>query len=162
MKQALFLLPLLLCFQGCNESNAGSPPAQESGKDTLVSRVLHESSFNQYGDQTSKSTVIIRDIQSYENELAKRSDEYREPVNFETHTVLLVDMGRRNSGGYRIWVESVVAENNYVRAQVILSFPGENCVVAAAITNPYQFVEVSTTKDILLTEKIEIHDCPSS
>ncbi len=161
MKYGIFLLPLILFLQGCNQSKADSPIEKEVLQEGISYQILHEGSDSSYPHPRSKSATILRDLNSYEDELYKRSNEYQKPVDFDTHTVLLIDMGPKNTGGYTLRIESLLTENDYVRAHVVFTVPGDTCVVATALTNPYKFIEVATTKDILVTEDVEVSDCES-
>lgn len=157
MKHALLLLPFALCLQGCDDSNADPSSADTQA---VSYQILHQAAVNAYGDETSKSAVLLRDYQSYEDELIKRSSDSAAAVNFDTHSVLLIDMGPKPTSGYRIRLDSLVTEGDYVRAQVIHSVSsGPNCNFGTALTNPYTFIEIESRKDVFVTEKVEVSDC---
>ena len=121
--------------------------------------ILHEAHYNEYADSTSKGFLVIKSQTEYENELLKRTSETVEAVNFEEETIVLIDMGTRNTGGYTIDIQSFTEENNYIRAKVLLTLPGENCVTTQAITNPFKLIMLKTIKDILVTEELSIASC---
>lgn len=153
MKRLLILVPFIFQIQGCNDVNAISPiPAIEY-------EILHEAHYNEYADSTSKGFLVIKSQTEYENELLKRTSETVEAVNFEEETIVLIDMGTRNTGGYTIDIQSFTEENNYIRAKVLLTLPGENCVTTQAITNPFKLIMLKTIKDILVTEELSIATC---
>ena len=153
MKRLLIIVPFIFQIQGCNDANATSPiPAIEY-------EILHEAHYNEYADSTSKGFLVIKSQTEYENELLKRTSETVEAVNFEEETIVLIDMGTRNTGGYTIDIQSFTEENNYIRAKVFLTLPGENCVTTQAITNPFKLIMLKTIKDILVTEELSIASC---
>lgn len=152
MKKILFLMPLLLPIQSCNDADATSvTPAVEY-------EVLHEINYNKYGDITSKSTTRISSESEYESELLKRSSESTQSVDFETESVLLVDMGLQSSGGYGL--SATFTENeDHVLASVVYQFPGAGCTTTQALTNPTKIFKLKSTKYILITEEITYSTC---
>lgn len=153
MKRLLILVPFIFQIQGCNEASATSPvPAIEY-------EILHEEQYNEYADSTSKSFLVIKSQTDYENELLKRTSEKAEAVNFEEETIVLIDMGTRNTGGYTINIQSFTVENDYIRAKVLLTLPGDNCGTTQALTNPFKLIKLKTKKDILVTEELSISSC---
>ena len=152
MKRLLILVPFLFQIQGCNDASATSPPP------TMGYEILHEFEYNEYANSTSKNAIIIRNQIDYENELIKRTSEAVKGVNFDEESIFLIDMGTRNTGGYSLNV--TFSENNdYVRANVTFTFPGEGCAVTEALTNPYKLIKLGSTKYILVTEEITFTSC---
>ncbi len=152
MKRLLILVPLLLQMQGCNDASATSPIS------SMEYEILHEFSHNEYGNSTSKSTIIIRNQIDYENELIKRTSEPAVAVNFQEESIFLIDMGSFGTGGYSLNV--TFSENNQnVKANVVLTFPGDNCAVSSAVSNPFKLIKLNTTKYILVTEEITFTSC---
>jgi hypothetical protein len=121
--------------------------------------VLNSGQYTQTGITTKKQAKVITSQIDYATELANYTYTAPTLVDFTRGKVLLVDMGVRNTGGYSIGVTSVSARENSVRANVLLVKPGPGCIVTQAITNPYQFVYISSTKEILITESLQIKDC---
>ncbi|WP_019028323.1 protease complex subunit PrcB family protein [Colwellia piezophila] len=156
MKRLLILIPFIFQIQGCYDANATSPPPPPQ---PVEYEIMHESQYNEYADSTSKSVIVIRNQTDYENELLKRTSESIKAVNFEKETILLIDMGTRNTGGYSIAIPSVTVENDHVRAQVLLGLPGNNCVTTEALTNPFKLIKLNTTNEILVTEEITVSSC---
>lgn len=148
----LSLFPLLSQLQGCNEASAESQP------DPIYTAVMHESTYNEYNDSTNKSSTVITSLEHYSRELLLRSSEPTQAVNFANESILLIDMGTRNSGGYSVSLESVSDAGDYIRANVVFTLPGD-CAVTTEITNPYQFIKIETSKEILVTESIELASC---
>jgi hypothetical protein len=153
MKRLLILVPFIFQIQGCNDANATSPiPAIEY-------EILHEAQYNEYADYTNKSVIIIKNQTDYKDELLKRTSETIKTVNFDEEIIVLIDMGTKNTGGYAIDIQTFTEENDYIRAKVILTFPGDNCTTTQALTNPFKLIKLKTTKDVLVTEELSISNC---
>jgi len=153
MKRLLIIVPFIFQIQGCNDASATSPvPAVEY-------EILHEAHYNEYADSTNKSFTVIKSQTAYKNELLKRTSETVKAVNFEEETIVLIDMGTRSSGGYAIDIQSFTEENDYIRAKVLLTVPGDNCVTTQGLTNPFKLIKLKTTKDVLVTEELSISSC---
>lgn len=153
MKKLLILVPLFFHIQGCNEANATSPPKN------IEHEVIHEAQYNEYSDSTSKSAIIIKTQSNYEKELLTRTSETTEIINFKEETIVLIDMGLRNTGGHTINIGSLIDNGEYVRANIVLTSPGNSCATTQANTNPFKLIKLKTTKDILVTEEIAISNC---
>lgn len=156
MKRLLILVPFMFQIQGCNDANATSPPPVDP---VIEYEVLHEAQYNEYANTTNKSVIIIKSQAEYENELLKRTSENIKTVNFEEETIILIDMGARNTGGHTINFESLFDGPEHIRAVVLLTLPGDNCVTTQAITNPFKLIKFKSTKEVLVTEELNISRC---
>ena len=112
--------------------------------------VIHGDHFIIDGDNTNKGSTVFRDEQSYVEALAQYSSDTPVEVDFSTHRVLLIDMGFRPSGGYTVDAVSIDDQDEAVKVNVNYTAP--SCGAAGVITNPYQFVLIPTTKEVLLNE----------
>ncbi len=63
-------------------------------------------------------------------------------VDFARHTVLLVDLGMRNTGGYAVTIESVELKEGKVVATVRSTAPGPRDIVTQALTSPWCMAEI--------------------
>jgi hypothetical protein len=120
---------------------------------------IHHGLYTESGTYTNKQSQVFVDQAGYSSELATYTSATPELIDFTNARVLLVDMGQRNTGGYAIAVTSVDVFNDYVTANVVLTKPGTNCMVTQALTNPYQFVVIPTTKEVLISESIVVNNC---
>ena len=121
--------------------------------------VLNSGYHTQTGLNTKKQTKVITSQTDYATELANYTYATPALVDFTLGKVLLVDMGIRNTGGYSIGVTSVSATYNSVLANVLLVKPGPGCIVTQAITNPYQFVYIPSTQEVLVSESLQLLVC---
>jgi hypothetical protein len=166
MKRIFMLSLLALPLLGCNDNNAnsGNPAGNEEALNSVApteaeSVLLHQAGATEYATYTSKSAMVIRNANDYADELLKRTTEAPKDVDFSEYTVLLLDMGQRSSGGHSIHMESAQWEEDHIRVRVILQVPGDNCIVTASLTNPFQILKLKTRKDILVTEEINYTVC---
>jgi len=152
-----FLLGLPLATSlvtGClTDSNAESPLPEN-----LFSELQH-GYYTNSGTFTKKQSKVITGQSDYEDELLNYTSDTPQTADFSQGRVLLVDMGPRNTGGYDITVKSVDVTDEYITAHVQLSIPGDNCTVTQAFTNPYQFVYIPTTKEVLISESYIRSNC---
>lgn len=154
----IIFLPLLLgvafSLSGCADDVITEDPLSESEFSELQSG-LHTDSDT----YTQKQSKVIVSQKDYDKELLVYTSASPESIDFVTGKVLLIDMGKRNTGGYSIKVTSIGVSENYVIAHVNLMKPGQNCLVTDALTNPYQFVFIPTQKEVLITERITLEEC---
>lgn len=161
--KVLFVLPvvgvLTSALSGCSaDSSADTTPTTSSQK-ALTRELTPESQFTENGLTTLKQAKIITSQADYDHELVTYTSGASTPLNFTSGKVLLVDMGERGSAGYFINVTTVDVSSTYVVANVTLTKPGSNCLVATVMTNPYEFVYIPTTKEILISESVIVNDC---
>lgn len=156
IKTLLFVVlsALTLSLHGC-----GSGADAESPLPELEFSILHSDLFIENGSFTSKGSKVITSQSQYETELMIYSSETSNTLDFSEGSVLLVDMGTRNTGGYSIEVTNITLHSDNVVVTVVFSKAGANCFTTPANTNPYQFVWVPSQSEILLTEKLAIVDC---
>ncbi len=68
-------------------------------------------------------------------------------------------MGVQINGGYSTKVSQVEEFDSYAKATVVYSHPGSGCFVTTALTQPYQFIEINTSKKLLVEEELQINNC---
>ncbi len=149
----LLLLTLsIFMLNGC-----GSEENADAGE--IEFTVLHENQYNEYANTTAKTVMVITNQNDYERELLTRSGEAIEQVDFEVSVILLIDMGPRNTGGYNVSLIAIKNLDSYLGVTIEYSIPGEGCSTTQAITNPYQFISVANTRDILVNETLHVKNC---
>ena len=158
--KVILLFILVLSWQGCGSASQTQDRAQ--GGSVLVPGAfvsLHSSTYISTGEYTNKRSEIFVDQLDYENELLNYSNETASTIDFTTNKVLLVDMGLRSSGGYSISVSKLEDFNQYALVTATLSVPGDNCGTASVLTNPFEFIQIATKKEVLIKEEIIFIDC---
>ncbi|NOX92104.1 MAG: protease complex subunit PrcB family protein [Gammaproteobacteria bacterium] len=150
----LLLSGMIVSILGCvNDSSAEGPLPEPMFSE--IQSGFHTDS----GTYTKKQSKVIVNQADYDEELLIYTGAQPASIDFSTGKVLLVDMGQRNTGGYSIKVTSIDVNENDVIAHVNLAKPGENCIVTTVLENPYQFVFISTRKEILITERVTLEEC---
>ena len=81
-------------------------------------------------------------------------------VDFSLYTVVLVAHEIVGSGGYDINIESVVQENNRIRANVVKTYPGENCATDSALTGPFKLYQIVDIHDVVDFYEESLQDPP--
>ena len=164
MKESILLFVLLISCAMISSCNVIVESEEEEGK--LDIEILHEGNILTTTDfsvfpnnKTRKQSLVFRSQEDYDDTLLEYTDEDSEILDFSEGRVLLVDMGPRGSGGYSTKISSVSEHNNYVLVNVVFYKPGTNCLASMATTNPFKFVWIPSTKEILVRETLEIKDC---
>lgn len=136
----------------------------ESGSETPLSTVSFKEIAS--GDYTISGVPENKKIEVYTSQSLFNSSLYQflQPlteytVDFTSKKVVLVSLGQSSSAGYAISAEKIEDYGDYIKLNVIITTPGENCVTASVITSPYQFIEIDSTKRIIFNERIEVVDC---
>ena len=80
-------------------------------------------------------------------------------VDFTTSRAVLLSMGARGSGGQSISAEAIEDYTDHIKLKILLSAPGNNCLVTLAFTSPYQFIEFDSLKTVVIEERLEVIDC---
>jgi hypothetical protein len=173
-KELLYLLPLLIILHGCSDSKAESSPAivtvepqaeaeaeaeAETETETDITFQTIHNGMWQISGSSNKSITLTSNQIAYEQALADRTTEVPENINFEQSMVVFLDVGTRTSGGYDISISSIVDDENYVTATVVLTIPSEGCPVTNAITNFFTVVKIDTRKEVLFTEQLQRTNC---
>ena len=121
--------------------------------------VLKEGNAPESGLFTRKQTKVIQTQADYKAELSRYTSAAPGTVDFSKGRVVLIDMGPRQSGGFSLKVAAVNISPNAVTVNLELIVPGPQCMVTAALTNPYQFIFIPTQKEILVSEKLVAATC---
>jgi hypothetical protein len=146
------LSSLPLFIQGC-----GPDAVAEDQVNELNYSVIHsETSFVNIELQ-SKGHRVFSSQEAYESELLNYSNELPVSIDFTQSQVVLLDMGVRPTSGYSIGIEEITENEDYVLLTVALYISkscGNSVSYTQALTHPFEFVEVTTSKEILIEEKL--------
>lgn len=131
-----FVLVGLVLLPGCLDENALAPGP-------LPIERLTPSGGAQSSGLADELRIVVREPISFAGLWKKAWPERPVPdVDFGTHTVLVVAMGEKSSGGYSIRVAEVTAEADGVAARVVATTPGPGCAVPTVMTQPVDFVSI--------------------
>ncbi len=125
--------------------NNGVCGSENSNSLTVTSSVLVER--NNGGISEIRDIEVITD----QNTLDERLAAYglvSVSVDFNEGQVILADAGPKNTGGYSIDIGSIEEFDNHVVANIDFLQPGPTCGVTNALTHPFSFVFVETTKEL--------------
>jgi hypothetical protein len=156
------LLAALSCLQACGSSEAAEDPLPSAPSVLIHSghdRSPAGGSLLDLDMAEGSSHRVIESQAVYEQMLRLYSREIPATVDFAQTKVLLVDMGTRNSGGHAVEVTGVTDHTYHVVAHVLFKRAGKGCATADAMTNPFQFVQISTTKEVLVQETLQVENC---
>ena len=96
---------------GCiNNTMAGNPHPESMFYE------LAKGEQTDYGTYTSKRTGVIQSQSEYNKTLVQYTASPPDSLDFDAGTVLLVDLGKRGSGGYSVEVSSVDVADDHVTA----------------------------------------------
>lgn len=152
------------CLIGC--SNRGHEPQVKNSQPEDVKQpaegmeVIHQGDeyMSGYGE---KKFQVISSKEQYEAALLsyQNSDAARR-VDFSAHKILLVDMGAR-SAQQALDSENITAvmDSYGVTVTLIDNIAGAGCVWPEIAVQPYIFLLVPTTQDILVREEWRINHC---
>lgn len=157
------ILIMLQLVTGCSsdENSEVMEPAEAAALGTNIDFSIIASGASGYFSQSStKIFEIFRDQDS--QNIANSLSGYGIPertIEFESKQTILLTTGRKSNGSHTIAVESVVDYGEYVRLNVLLSVRGSGCAVTAAISHPYQFIEINSRKELVIHESYVVTTC---
>ncbi len=121
--------------------------------------VMHKADYNIDDSQTSKAFKVLGSDIEYRTELGRYSVEVPKPIDFQTAQVIVSTMGSQVSGGYVVSALRADEFDEKVVVTVELRAPGESCVTTQAISNPYEFSLVPSSKPIEFIETHAVTEC---
>ena len=136
--------------------NDGVCGPENSGNVTVASSVIVLRGNGGVSEQTA--IEVISDQAALDSQLA-RYGEVPMAVDFNEGQVILFDAGPKNNGGFSIEVASIEAFDNHVEANIALLQPGPNCGVTNALTHPFIFVYIETTKELQVSNSTVTRNC---
>ena len=156
----LFLILLATTLFSCKTSQVVSTTSFEP---KVISFVELNSGTN--GDFPIKSNEVISNQSDYNKawEAAfKRFFDKQKParIDFENSMILLVTMGEKTSGGYKIKIDSIVENEKTIVVTVLETSPGKNCMTTSVMTYPHQIVELKkSTKEVVFKTIENTYNC---
>lgn len=103
-------------------------------------------------DQARFKTVFEADV--------KNAEIITPILDFEKTIAVAVHSGRRNTGGYRIYIEEVAEHSDKVVVRVVDEWPGRGCFTTQVITYPYVLASFANTNKTIKFESRTVNkDC---
>ncbi len=101
----------------------------------------------QHAGRTEPGKIVVDsqvDLERFWRQIQIRGDDYGEPpeVSFTEETVIVLFMGRRNTGGYSIEVDEVRAEPERVTVFYREYAPAPGDAVIQVLTSPFHVVRI--------------------
>ena len=138
-KAALTLLTLFLFSCSSTVKTTGSKPLFEvltqqadGGASIRFFEILSE----------SKEIAMLQNDEKLKNKI--------HPNDVQTSNFVVLNMGEKTSGGYKIGVESVVETDKNIIITVKETIPEANAMVSQVITYPYCIVKINSKKEIII------------
>ncbi len=141
---------------GCgSDSNAERPTPQVSFS------IIAAGQNPQSGTFENRKIEIFRDQESLNLSLSKYLQLLSEQhtIDFTSTQAVLINIGVRDTGGFSVKTESIEEFPSYIKMKIKITKPGQNCTVTGALTSPYEFIEIFSTKELIFEESLEIDQC---
>ncbi|TKB45569.1 protease complex subunit PrcB family protein [Thalassotalea mangrovi] len=134
-----------------------------AAKRSILYQVLYQDS-EYYDDNAfgNKSIKVIRDWNTYADEVIKHTQEAIIDVNFSESQVVVIDMGNRPNTGYGVKISSVLEFDDYIVVYTKFSvgdYSSGECLPGEAITNPIVILKINSQKEIIVREKYKSDPC---
>lgn len=131
----------------------------QSVVDDVATQVLHQDEILESGLDHSKQIRFFDAQIDYEDELNNYSSDVPQEVDFSQYRIVLIDVGTHSVSGYTVTVGEAYEENDIVTLEINYTTPGNNCSNNDISYNPYVFVRIETTLDVVVTEMATKTDC---
>jgi len=141
MKKAV-LLVLTLILVSC-----GASSTKISGANSLYEVLTQQADGG--------ASIRFFEILSEENEIVMLQNDEKlkekiKPNDIQTSNFVILNMGEKATGGYKIGIESVVETDKNIIISVKETMPEKGSMVTQEITTPYCVVKINSKKEIIL------------
>lgn len=139
-KAVLFILTLILVSCGASSSK------------TSGTNVLYEVLTQQTDGGAS---IRFFEILSEKNEIAMLQNDEKlkgkiKPIDIQTSNFIVLNMGEKTSGGYKIGIESAVETEKNIIITIKETAPQSGSMSSQEITTPYCVVKINSKKEIII------------
>ena len=139
-KAVLFILTLILVSCGASSSKT-------SGKNVLYEVLTQQTDGG--------ASIRFFEILSEENEIVmlQNDEKLKEKIktnDIQTSNFIVLNMGEKTSGGYKIGIESAVETDKNIIITIKETTPQSGSMVTQEITTPYCVVKINSKKDIII------------
>jgi hypothetical protein len=136
------LLALTLILVSC-----GASSSKKSGTNSLYEVLTQQTDGG--------ASIRFFEILSEENEIAMLQNDEKlidkiKPNDIQTSNFVVLNMGEKTSGGYKIGIESVVETDKNIIISVKETAPEKGSMVTQEITTPYCVVKINSKKEIII------------
>jgi len=139
-KSVLIFLALIIVSCGASSSKT-------SGANSLYEILTQQS----YGG----ASIRFFEILSEENEIAMLQNDEKlinkiKSTDIQTSNFVVLNMGEKTSGGYKIGIESVVETDKNIIITIKETVPEMSSITTQEITTPYCVVKINSKKQIII------------
>jgi len=139
-KSVLIFLALIIVSCGASSSKT-------SGANSLYEILTQQS----YGG----ASIRFFEILSEENEIAMLQNDEKlinkiKSTDIQTSNFVVLNMGEKTSGGYKIGIESVVETDKNIIITIKETAPEMGSITTQEITTPYCVVKINSKKQIII------------
>ncbi|MGH2667424.1 protease complex subunit PrcB family protein [Flavobacterium sp.] len=143
MKKTVCYL-LFLSLMACGSNSLKNAEAKNSsGNFEVIYRSI-------YSGLPQKTYRVIRNNEDFRAFFISMKEDKVPEVNFETSNVLILNMGRKNTGGYDVFPEKMIDDGNKVIMIIKEVFPQKGDMVTTALTSPICIVKINSKKEIII------------
>jgi len=153
----------MACQTPPQDAAIGTPPAPI---DLPLTRFRQEPfGFAQSSGYNAATQLVIQDQATWEQAWqvihANRQPAPLVPaIDFAHETIALAALGRQNTGGYDIYIQSAAVEDSQVVLTVRQTTPGSTCVTTQALTQPVDIVRLPRRREpVHFVARPEVLDC---
>ena len=140
MKKVLFSL-LMVILASC--SSTVKPVESKSLFEVLTQQADGGASIRFFEILSeSKEIAMLQNDEKLKNKI--------HPNDVQTSNFVVLNMGEKASGGYKIGVESVVETDKNIIITVKETIPEANAMVSQVMTYPYCIVKINSKKEIII------------
>ena len=158
----IFFTSVITVLSSCNANKSTVKTATESNSQVIDFRELNTGTNSGFSEKTNEA--IYNQIE-YNNAWERAFSKYfqkpkPQKIDFENKQLILVAMGERNSGGYKIRVKSVEESETNIIVIIEETKPGNSCLTTSVMTYPYQIIEIKKIpKKLIFQTEEKIIDC---
>ncbi len=108
------------------------------------------------GSET-EGTKVVQDKKELESfEVANGNDIPKEllEVNFDKHTLIMVMLGMKNTGGFDIEIDKIIETTDKITVFYKETNPSKDAMLTMALTYPMQAVTIEKTNKEIVFEKM--------
>jgi len=139
-KPVLFILTLILV--SCSASSS-----KTSGTNTLYEVLSQQSDGG--------ASIPFFEILSEENEITMLLNDENlkkkiKPSDIQTSNFIVLNMGEKTSGGFKISIENVVETDKNIIITIKETAPQSDSMSSQEITTPYSVVKINSKKEIII------------
>lgn len=136
------LLTLTLILVSC-----GASSSKISGTNSLYEVLTQQTDGG--------ASIRFFEILSEKSEIAMLQNDEKlidkiKPNDIQTSSFVVLNMGEKTSGGYKIGIESVVETDKNIIISVKETAPEKGSMVTQEITTPYCVVKINSKKEIII------------